>query len=231
MTEIAKILKMTTVNATSALSAVLFIFHGSGSSGPDLKRWIDFLNKEELKFPHIKIIYPSAPSQPYTPNFGMPSNVWFNRKSIAINVSEEVESINSMCQNISELIDKEVSNGIPYNRIIIGGFSMGGALSLYLAYRYRPSIAGCFAMSSFLNKDSLVYQSLKEKPGTTPPLLQFHGTADDLVPLRWGEKTYNNLKELGVSGQFIPLDHVGHELSRPEIESLKKWVLSILPET
>jgi len=63
-----------------------------------------------------------------------------------------------MCQNISELIDREVADGIPFSRIILGGFSMGGCLSLHLAYRYRTAVAGCFVMSSFLNKKSIIYE-------------------------------------------------------------------------
>ncbi|XP_076164317.1 lysophospholipase-like protein 1 isoform X2 [Ptiloglossa arizonensis] len=231
MSGIAKIPKINIVNATKAHSATLFFFHGSGSSGKDVKYWIDILNREELTFPHIKILYPTAPAQPYTPNYGMLSNVWFNRKSIAISVSEDIESINSMCYDVLKLIDTEVSNGIAYNRIAVGGFSMGGALSLHLAYRFNSSLAGCSVMSSFLNRNSSVYESLKVNSGTKPPLLQFHGTMDNLVPLKWGQETYSDLKEYGVNGQFIPLNNVLHEITRPEIEVFKRWMLEILPES
>lgn len=63
-----------------------------------------------------------------------------------------------MCKKASELIDKEVSEGIPINRIAVGGFSMGGCLALHLAYRFRRSMAGCIAMSAFLNNGSAVYE-------------------------------------------------------------------------
>lgn len=85
-------------------------------------------------------------------------NVWFDRLAISNQVSEHLKSVDSMCQSVSELIDKEVSNGIPLNRIILGGFSMGGCLALHLAYRYKTTVAGCFAMSSFLNKGSVIYE-------------------------------------------------------------------------
>lgn len=85
-------------------------------------------------------------------------NVWFDRIAISNEVPEHVGSINSMCQNVSELIDKEVADGIPFNRIVLGGFSMGGGLALHLAYRYRTAVAGCFVMSSFLNKGSIIYE-------------------------------------------------------------------------
>ena len=63
-----------------------------------------------------------------------------------------------MCDNVLQSIEEEVAKGTPYNRIVIGGFSMGGALALHLAYRFKKPFAGCFTISSFLNHDSLVYE-------------------------------------------------------------------------
>ncbi|XP_060826858.1 lysophospholipase-like protein 1 [Bombus pascuorum] len=227
----AKLPKINVVNATNIHSASLFLFHGSGDTGSNFKEWIDIMNRKELKFPHIKIIYPTAPLQSYTPLHGMQSHVWFDRKNISIEAQEDTESINSMCITIAELIDKEISDGIPNDKIVLAGFSMGGALSMYLSYKYKLSLAGCCAMSSFLNKNSFVYQHLKNNPGIrAPPLLQFHGVDDKLVPIKWGEECYNSLKELGVNTQFVPLNGVDHELSRIEIQAFKEWLLNILPQ-
>ncbi|XP_078035014.1 lysophospholipase-like protein 1 isoform X2 [Augochlora pura] len=225
-----KIRKFNIVNATRKHTATLFFFHGSGSSGDDAKQWIDILLREELKFPHIKIVYPTAPAQPYTPIHGMHSNVWFDRKTIDINAPEQLDSIDQICKNVVELIDTEVAQGIPHENIAVSGFSMGGALSMYLAYRYKTSVAGCAAMSSFLNRNSTVYEYLKTNPGNMPPLLQYHGTKDALVSVQWAEETYNNLKEFGVKGQFKLLDGRHHELTSSQIKSFKSWVLDILPE-
>lgn len=231
MAAITKIPKFNVVNATKKHTATLFFFHGSGDTGDNVKEWIDILNKEELKFPHIKIIYPTAPAQPYTPNNGMISNVWFNRKEISNNVSEEEHSIDSICHTVLQLINAEHTNGIEYNRIIVGGFSMGGALALHVAYRCKLSLAGVVAISSFLNKNSLVYQHLKSnKIEKMPPLLQFHGTLDELVPIQWAEESYNMLSNFGVNAKFIPLNNVYHELVGKEIQELKKWINNILPE-
>ncbi|OAD56890.1 Lysophospholipase-like protein 1 [Eufriesea mexicana] len=227
----AKLPKIDIVNATKTHSASLFLFHGSGATGSNFKEWIDILNRKELKFPHIKIIYPTAPLQSYTPNNRMSSHVWFDRTGIFIEAPEDTESINSICTTITEFIDNEISNGISCDRIVVAGFSMGGALSMYLSYKYKLSLAGCCAMSSFLNKNSLVYQHLKKhKQVRMPPLLQFHGVADNLIPIQWGEESYNNLKELGVNAQFVPLDNVDHELSKTGILSFKEWLTNILPE-
>ncbi|XP_012276078.1 lysophospholipase-like protein 1 [Orussus abietinus] len=231
MSGMIRIPAMKIVEATKKHTATLILFHGSGGNGDDMKEWVDMMNREELKFPHIKIIYPTAPPQRYTPNGGMISNVWFDRKDISMFVPEEVESVNLMCEKASELIEKETEIGIPESRIVLGGFSMGGALAMYMSYKYKKSVAGCVAMSTFLNVNSMVYEELKSDTAkNVPPLLQFHGANDALVPFTWGEETCKVLKSLGVNVEFVRLKNAYHELAREEIAYLKKWVLNILPE-
>ncbi|XP_011169739.1 lysophospholipase-like protein 1 [Solenopsis invicta] len=231
MAAIARISQANVVQATRKHTATIFFFHGSGGTAEDLKEWVNILNRGKLQFPHIKLIYPSAPSQPYTPINGMEQNVWFDRLAITNQVPEHLNSIDSMCGNVSDLIDREVADGIPPGRIILGGFSMGGCLALHLAYRHRTDVAGCFAMSSFLNKKSIIYEYLKMNPEHSKvPLVQYHGTVDSLVPIEWGEESAKNLQDLGVNVKFVPLKNVEHELSREEIESWKNWLLDILPD-
>ncbi|KAF6073508.1 lysophospholipase like 1 [Phyllostomus discolor] len=86
------------------------------------------------------------------------SNVWFDRFKISNDCPEHLESIDAMCQVLTDLIDDEVKSGIKKNRILIGGFSMGGCMAMHLAYRNHQDVAGVFALSSFLNKTSAVYQ-------------------------------------------------------------------------
>ncbi|XP_034938998.1 lysophospholipase-like protein 1 [Chelonus insularis] len=229
MANVLKLQNIINVQASVQHLATLFILHGSGSSGNDMKMWIDVLNREELKFPYVKIVYPTAPSQPYTPLDGMESNVWFDRLDISKTVPEKKESINQICEIMSELIDKEVEAGIPIQKIMLSGFSMGGALALHLAYRYRTSIAGCVAMSTFLNDNSLVYEAIKNNNGTKlPPLLQFHGLKDSLVPFKWGETTYKILKELNVDCKLIPIPNADHELVQTEIKQFTEHILNTL---
>ncbi|KAK0181712.1 hypothetical protein PV327_003975 [Microctonus hyperodae] len=226
-----KIAKIITVQPIKKHSATLILFHGSGDSASGIKEWIDIINREELKFPHVKIIYPTAPSQPYTPLQGMKSNVWFDRNAIKKKVPENTESINNICKVVSELIDNEMKNGISINRVAVGGFSMGGTLAMHIAYRYRTNVAGCAVMSSFLNDNSLVYEALNANAGEKlPPLLQFHGLQDTLVPFSWGETTHDSLKKFDIKTEFIPIEGIEHELERSEIKKLKQWILQILPE-
>ncbi|NXE32576.1 LYPL1 protein, partial [Ptilorrhoa leucosticta] len=168
-------------------------------------------------------------SRPYTPMKGAFSNVWFDRYKICNDVPEHIESIDSMCRGLTDLINDEVKNGIAKNRILIGGFSMGGGMAMHLAYRFHQDLAGVFALSSFLNKDSAVYQALKRNENALPELFQCHGTADELVLYSWGEETNKMLKSLGVSASLHTFPNLSHELNRTEIEKLKSWIVKKLP--
>ncbi|XP_049490521.1 lysophospholipase-like protein 1 isoform X2 [Panthera uncia] len=219
-------------------SASLIFLHGSGDSGQGLRTWIKQVLNQDLTFQHIKIIYPTAPpryaviyltAQPYTPMKGGISNVWFDRFKISNDCPEHLESINVMCKVLTDLIDDEVKSGIKKNRILVGGFSMGGCMAMHLVYRNHQDVAGVFALSSFLNKTSAVHQALQESDGVLPELFQCHGTADELVPHSWGEETNSVLKSLRVSTKFHSLPGVYHELSKAELEKLKSWILQKLP--
>ncbi|XP_006890637.1 PREDICTED: lysophospholipase-like protein 1 [Elephantulus edwardii] len=194
-------------------SASLIFLHGSGDSGQGLRQWIKHVLTQDLAFPHIKIIYPTAPS----------------RFKISNDCPEHLESVDEMCQVLADVIDDEVKSGIKKNRILVGGFSMGGCMAMHLAYRKHQDVAGVFALSSFLNKTSAVYQALQKTDGVLPELFQCHGTADELVLYSWAEETNSVLQSLGVSTQFHSFPGVHHDMSKTELEKLKAWILSKLP--
>ncbi|XP_064914566.1 lysophospholipase-like protein 1 isoform X2 [Columba livia] len=176
------------------------------------------------RLPHLP-----ARLRPYTPLKGAMSTVWFDRYKISNDCPEHIESIDSMCRGLTDVINDEIKNGIAKNRILIGGFSMGGGMAMHLAYRFHQDLAGVFALSSFLNKDSAVYQALKKNESVLPELFQCHGTADELVLYSWGEETNKMLKSLGVSASLHTFPNLHHELNRTEIEKLKTWIVEKLP--
>ncbi|EDV49590.1 lysophospholipase-like protein 1 [Drosophila erecta] len=221
---------LTTVNATGKHTASVIFFHGSGDTGPNVMEWVRFLIGRNLEYPHIKILYPTAPKQKYTPLDGELSNVWFDRKSISIAASESKKSMSQCYDSVNHLIDEEVASGIPLNRIIVGGFSMGGALALHTGYHLRRSLAGVFAHSSFLNRASVVYDSLENGTAESlPELRMYHGERDTLVPKDWGLETFENLTKLGVKGTFHPLRNTMHELKTASITDLQQWIYEKLP--
>ncbi|XP_017855954.1 PREDICTED: lysophospholipase-like protein 1 [Drosophila arizonae] len=213
-------------------SASVIFFHGSGDTGPNLIEWVRFLLGRDFDLSHIKLIYPTAPTQKYTPLNGQLSTVWFDRRSVNIAAQESRKSMAQSYEIVNKLIQDEVDLGIPLNRIIVGGFSMGGALALHAGYHLNTGLAGVFAHSSFLNRKSIVYESLEsQKPtqSTLPELRMYHGERDTLVPLEWGLETFESLQKLGVTGTFTPLKNTLHELKRSSLLDLQEWIAKKLP--
>ncbi|XP_045467796.1 lysophospholipase-like protein 1 [Harmonia axyridis] len=216
-----------TIKPTGAVHNASVIFlHGSGDTGRGVLDWVKFLHKN-FSSPHIKFLFPTAPTRPYTFIGGEPSTVWFDRYKLTPEVPEHDESINMIQNEIKKIIDEEMKIGVPLNRIVIGGFSMGGALSLHMAYRFLPGLAGVFALSSFLNNGSEVYKAIKS---LETPLFMCHGERDEMVPLQWGKDTFDQLTTLGVKGEFMKLPNTFHELKSKEIESLLEWIEARLPQ-
>lgn len=91
----------------------------SGAAGEHMKEWVHLLEKN-FAFPHIKVLYPTAPLQPYTPSGGLMSNVWFDRVDINPRAPEALESLKQIEADVKNLIKIENDAGIPNNRIIVG---------------------------------------------------------------------------------------------------------------
>ncbi|KAJ8969839.1 hypothetical protein NQ317_018940 [Molorchus minor] len=197
-------------------SASVIFLHGSGDTGEGFLNWIKFL-LEDISLPHINFYFPTAPLRPYTPLGGELSNVWFDRLSITPDVPEHKETLDSIGTEIKSFINKIVESGVPLNRIVVGGFSMGGALALHTGYRFNPGLAGVFTLSSFLNNNSAIYTNFEIKRNT--PLY-----VDTLVPISWGEKTFKDITKLGIKAEFIPIRNTMHELKKKELEGLFEWI-------
>lgn len=98
---------------------LIFILLVSGSNGADMQEWVRLMEKN-FSFPHINVLYPTAPLQPYTPAGGMMSNVWFDRADITPDAPEKLDSLASIEKEVKNLIKKEHLNGIESKRIVVG---------------------------------------------------------------------------------------------------------------
>ncbi|XP_075451034.1 lysophospholipase-like protein 1 [Ascaphus truei] len=194
-------------------ASVIFL-HGSGDTGPGIKSWIKESFKKDFEFKHIKIIFPTAPAR--------------NSLTSTLLMSSFGEKL-ATARKWPFSLAKTLRNA-EQEPLKDGGFSMGGAMAMQLAYRYHKDVAGVFALSSFLNKSSAVYQELQETQSSLPELFQCHGGADELVLHSWGEETNLMLKSLGVTSSFHSFPNLYHELSKPELEKLRCWILNKLPD-
>ncbi|XP_078297698.1 acyl-protein thioesterase 1 isoform X6 [Panthera onca] len=130
--------------ARKATAAVIFL-HGLGDTGHG---WAEAF--AGIRSSHIKYICPHAPVMPVTLNMNMDMPSWFDITGLSLESQEDEPGIKQAAENVKALIEQEMKNGIPSNRIILGGFSQGGALSLYTALTTQQKLAGVTALSCWL---------------------------------------------------------------------------------
>lgn len=111
---------------------------------------------------------------------------------------------------------------------------MGGALSLYAGYHVNHDLAGVFACSSFLNDESIVFETLRKRKHQSkakhlPKLLMYHGDSDNMVPILWAQETFDELVTLGVNGEFKTLENTPHKLRAGQLHEIEDWIQRLLP--
>uniref|UniRef100_A0A671TV42 Acyl-protein thioesterase 1 n=1 Tax=Sparus aurata TaxID=8175 RepID=A0A671TV42_SPAAU len=214
--------------ARKATAAVIFL-HGLGDTGHG---WAEAF--AGIRLPHVKYICPHAPTMPVSLNMRMSMPSWFDIYGLSPDANEDEAGIKRASENIKALIDQEVKNGIPSHRIILGGFSQGGALSLYTALTTQQKLAGVVALSCWLplrNSFPQVEQSRHTPVCTCTSVLQCHGDSDPLVPFIFGSQTAAKMKDLINPDNMVFKSYRGlpHSACPEEMVDVKRFIEKQLP--
>lgn len=210
------------VQATAKHTASLIFLHGLGDTGLGWSAGF-----EEIRAPHVKYICPNAPVNPVTLNGGFRMPSWFDIRSLSFSGSEDEEGIKTAAERIKSIIDDEIKSGIPSDRIVLGGFSQGGALALYTALTMEKPLAGILALSSWLPLHKTFPEVLKENKDI--PILQCHGTADPIVAYAFGQMTNEVLHKLCSKHEFKSYSGLPHSSSPQEMKDVREWISKVLP--
>ncbi|XP_033841712.1 acyl-protein thioesterase 1 [Periophthalmus magnuspinnatus] len=211
--------------ARKATAAVIFL-HGLGDTGHG---WADAF--QSLSIPHVKCICPHAPSMPVTLNMRMVMPSWFDIYGLNFNTSEDEVGIKRASENIKALIDQEVKNGIPSHRILLGGFSQGGALSLYTALTTNHKLAGVLALSCWLPLHDSFPQASANSVNKDMHVLQCHGNADPVVNYAFGKMTAEKMQTLinPANYTFKTYPDLSHCSCPKEMSDIKHFIEKTLP--
>ncbi len=177
-------------------SATIIVCHGLGDSADG---WIDVAESWARAMPWVKFIVPSAASRAITMNGGFEMPGWYDIVGLDDRSGESCEGIDDSIQEIRDIMATEHALGIPYNRMMLSGFSQGGALSLFcgLQLPIEEKLAGILVMSGYCPG----YSKFKLTPGLEDvPFLHCHGTADPVVRYEWAKKTKAHVEGLGFKG-------------------------------
>ncbi|XP_056438198.1 acyl-protein thioesterase 2 [Gadus macrocephalus] len=215
-----------TVSATEKETAAVIFLHGLGDSGHG---WADTL--AAIRLPHVKYICPHAPRIPVTLNMKMTMPSWFDLMGLSPDSPEDEAGIKKASENIKAIIDHETKNGIPANRIMIGGFSQGGALSLYTALTCQQQLAGVVALSCWLPLHKTFPQAASGSGNKNTPILQCHGEMDPMIPVQFGALTFEKLKSIVSHDKISFKTYPGllHSSCPQEMAAVKEFIEKQLP--
>jgi lysophospholipase-2 len=199
--------------------------HGLGDTNMG---WADAAHQlHTSKLQHVKFVLPNAPTQPVTLNMGMAMPSWYDITSLDDRANQECEGIEQSRATVTELIEEELAGGMPLSRIVVGGFSQGGAMALYTGLQYCGRLAGVVCMSGYLPKDHSFTLSSEAK---STPVAHFHGIDDPTVRIDWARQARQKLLELGVdSYELKEYAGLGHGANTEELADLEAFLLKVLP--
>jgi phospholipase/carboxylesterase len=205
-------------------AAVLWM-HGLGADGHDFESLVPELRLDAS--PAVRFVFPHAPVRPVTINGGHRMRAWYDIAGFDRRAPEDEAGIRESAAALGDLVRRERERGIPAERIVVAGFSQGGAMALFLGPRWPERLGGVIALSTYLPlSDTLAKEA--HPANAAVPVFQAHGSFDPVVPLAVGEKSRERLRALGydVDWRSYPMPH---SLCAQEVEDLRDFLLRALP--
>lgn len=211
--------QLTMQPSQTADSTVIWL-HGLGADRFDFQPVAQMLQQV---LPTTRFILPQAPTRPVTINNGWPMPSWYDIKSISASARAIDEAqMEASANQVIRLVDDELAAGIRIERIILAGFSQGGAVVYHTAFRrLNTSLGGVMALSTYAPtlSDDLVLSSEQKQI----PVLCLHGRMDDVVLTAMGMQACEQVQKLGVSATWHDYP-MGHEVIPQEISDIAAWL-------
>ena len=210
------------IHGQSPDAAIIWL-HGLGADGYDFKPIVKQLNLPSNLSIHF--VFPHAPIQPVTINQGVNMNAWYDIYELSLEADEDQLGINSSMRAVESLMTEKFSHIDP-NRLILAGFSQGGALALHTLLHGSIPIGGVLALSTYLPLRHLALDANKERVHQHE-IFMTHGEYDEVLPLQIGDLARGILLTLGanIHWQSYPM---AHELCAQQIEHIREWLLQRL---
>lgn len=209
--------------APSPTAAVIWL-HGLGADGSDFAGIVP-----ELQLPAtmaIRFVFPHAPVQPVTINGGMPMRAWYDIAGIGSGYHDDEPGIRESGQRLHALVERERLRGIESERIVLAGFSQGGAIALHAGLRMEQPLAGIMALSTYL---PLAQHLTAERHAANSqvPIFMAHGSEDTVVPMTHAQQGREHLIGLGYPVEWHEYA-MPHSVCMQELQDIRGWLLRVL---
>ncbi|HEU4670720.1 MAG TPA: dienelactone hydrolase family protein [Dyella sp.] len=193
--------------------------HGLGADGNDFAPIVPELVSPQ--WPALRFVFPHAPVRPVTINGGMPMRAWYDILGFDLTSRQDAAGMRASIEAVEALIAREHERGVPSGRIVLAGFSQGGAIALAAGLRHAQPLAGIVALSTYLPlADTLAAE--RSAANAQTPIFWGHGTMDPVVVLQRGLDSRSALEALGyaVDWHTYPMPH---SVCAEEIADLRRW--------
>jgi phospholipase/carboxylesterase len=205
------------------LASVIWL-HGLGADGHDFEGIVPMLGiPADLP---TRFIFPHAPVRPITVNGGMRMRGWYDIRSMGINEEEDAEGVRESAAILADLIAAEMAAGILPEKIVVAGFSQGGAIALFQGLRQQDKLAGILALSTYLPLASTLQAEIAPQARGLQVFMG-HGTQDPIVPVHLGEMTRDLLTDNGLDVSWNSYT-MAHSVVQEEIADIGRWLASVL---
>ena len=211
------------LETAAAPDAAVIWLHGLGADGHDFEPVVP-----ELRLPdsaRVRFVFPHAPVRPVTLNMGMPMRAWYDIVQLG-GGREDGAGIRASQAQVERLIARERARGVAAERIVLAGFSQGGAIALHTGLRHGERLAGILALSTYLPLADTLAAERSDANGALPVFMA-HGGYDDIIPVERARQSHARLEALGypVAWKEYPMPHA---VCAPEIADIAAWLLTRL---
>jgi len=213
--------------AGGAQAAVIWL-HGLGADGYDFVPLVP-----QLRLPpaaRVRFVFPHAEVRPVTINAGYAMRAWYDIRELSPEGRDDEAGLAAARERIERYIERERAAGIPARRIVLAGFSQGGATALHVGLRHAASLGGIIALSGYLPLRERLQMELAPANRAIPILL-CHGREDVVVLPAFGEHSRDVLRAAGLAVEWREYS-MGHQLCEPEIHDIAAWLnyqLELIP--
>jgi len=212
------------INTGPNPEAAIIWLHGLGADGHDFEPIVPQLLWPGA--PAMRFVFPHAPVRPVTINNGMQMRAWYDIVELSLNRDQDQQGIAQSIEQATGLVRRERERGVESEKIILAGFSQGGAIAVQSALAYPETLGGLIALSTYLLYDEDL-EHRRHESNRDLSVFVGHGTSDPMVPCFLGEQVAGRLREIGhaVEWHSYPMMHA---VCPQEIYDLAAWLRKCL---
>jgi phospholipase/carboxylesterase len=208
------------INPVQPARASIIWLHGLGADGHDFEPLIPQLDIVDRL--GVRVVLPHAPRRPVTINAGMVMPAWYDVAAADFSRGQDSEGIRASEAQLRALIAREFTLGIPAARILLAGFSQGGAIVLHTGLRYPEPLAGILALSTYLPLAARLEAEMSPA-NRAIPIMMAHGTRDPVVPLHLAEQSRDRLQQAGYHVDWHTYA-MPHAVYPEEVADIRRWL-------